>query len=174
MEPNKPERLAELFDCELVTQSLWSETEFAAILRHLMEVPLRASFGDFTPSGWTQQSETGVAWAEMTCLEVFSASRPPLAVLVGIKEFAKMCRDNPAGPLPPEIATVVYFASIAVALLRCGIMITTLERTELLKGLSWTIGRPWLDAKTHSLVGEAKKHIEMSGSYQQFGQSGVA
>ena len=43
---------------------------------------------------------------------------PPLELLRLTKDFAKACRLSRSGPLPREIATLLYFASIIVAWVR--------------------------------------------------------
>jgi hypothetical protein len=72
------------------------------------------------------------------------------------KDFAKACRISADSPIPREIATVLYFASIAVARLRCGRRITELTDTAVRKGLDWALGQPWLDEATRRLLEEGR------------------
>ena len=80
---------------------------------------------------------------------------PPVELLEITKEFAKTCRQNPHSPMPQEIASVLYFTSIAAALVRCNRRITGLSDEVLAEGFSWTLAQPWLDAPTRSLIEES-------------------
>ena len=80
---------------------------------------------------------------------------PPVELLEITKDFAKACRQNPHSPMPQEIASVLYFASIAAALVRCGCRITGLSNEILAEGFSWALAQPWLDAPTRVLIEES-------------------
>ena len=80
---------------------------------------------------------------------------PPLGVLKLMKEFAKVNRDNPESSLPTEIATVIYFTAIVLALTRCGQRITGLDDDALRRGVEWVVAQPWVDESTRSLFRDA-------------------
>ena len=68
------------------------------------------------------------------------------------KQFAKACRNDPHGPLPDEVATVLYFSSIVVAINRCGCRITKMDDRSLEFSLSWALRQPWLDESTRGIL----------------------
>jgi len=82
---------------------------------------------------------------------------PPVELLEITKDFAKACRQNPNSPMPREIASVLYFASIAAALVRCRRRITGLADDALSEGFRWALSQSWLDAPTRALTEEGLK-----------------
>jgi hypothetical protein len=56
--------------------------------------------------------------------------------------------------MPKEIAAVLYFAAIVVALRRCGARITRLSDGELRAGVEWVLAQPWIDPATRALFAE--------------------
>src|SRR3954465_4769755 len=66
--------------------------------------------------------------------DLLSHPRPPIALLERVKDFAKSSRFAQDGPLHPEVATLLYFAAIAVALVRCGARISELDSRALGQG----------------------------------------
>lgn len=50
--------------------------------------------------------------------DLLSHPNPPEELLKATKDFAKTCRLGPHKTLPPEIASALYYASIAAALVR--------------------------------------------------------
>ena len=82
---------------------------------------------------------------------------PPVELLKITKDFAKACRQNPHSPMPQEFASVLYFTSIAAALVRCGCRITGLTSEALAEGFHWVLAQPWLDDSTRTLIEEGLK-----------------
>jgi len=89
--------------------------------------------------------------------------QPPLEMLQRVKRFAKACKVKAEGPLPPEVATVLYFASIVVALLRCEARISELDNKAIRTGTEWALAQTWLDQPTRSIFEEAAAKWEPTG-----------
>ena len=70
--------------------------------------------------------------------------------------------EDPAGPLPRAVAAVLYYVTIAAALLRCGKRITQLGYDELLRGFQWVMDQPWVDQPTKGLIEEARTALHES------------
>ena len=68
------------------------------------------------------------------------------------KEFFKARKGDPDRPIPDEIATVLYFAIICVALTRCETRISQLDDNALRLGFQWVLDQPWVDDRTLSLL----------------------
>src|SRR5205823_4989142 len=79
--------------------------------------------------------------------DLLSHPRPPLELLELTKEFAKTSDTRASSPLPPEVATVLYYAAIVAARLRHGAGITGLGARDLRDGIAWALRQPWLDGR---------------------------
>jgi hypothetical protein len=79
------------------------------------------------------------------------------------KEFAKRNLYSPLSAIPHEIARVLYFASIGVALSRCGQRITTLKDEEIVAGLTWALSQDWLAEDARQVIASSLQAITSSG-----------
>jgi hypothetical protein len=138
-----PSQLALLMGLD-ETQSLWSEDDNAAMVHHLLDSPI--------PD--TSNSST----ATQTFGQLLAAPHPDVEHLRKVKEFAKSCRTNSQSGLPEDIATVLYYAAIAAAKLRCGHAISRLSVVEFRDGINWALTRDWLpDPLKHLFQAAAQK-----------------
>jgi hypothetical protein len=142
-ETSDPSRLSRILAADGV--GLWRQDEMGSILRHQLSAPL----------------ETDLATADaatvprMTFGELLHHPHPPVEVLRRVKGFAKACKVVSDGPLPSEVATVLYFATIVVARLRCGQRISELDDEALRIGTEWARAQKWVDEPTRSIFDEA-------------------
>jgi DNA-directed RNA polymerase specialized sigma24 family protein len=84
----------------------------------------------------------------------------PLPELLELaKEFAKEHRADAESPLLREVATVLYYASIAAALTRCGRRITQHDDATLRKGFQWGCEQPWVDEATRALLRDGLQQV---------------
>lgn len=132
----------------------WQPDELAAIFRHQISAPLLADLTASTaPSAGSEQL---LADAEGLPLNSFSDllqhAAPPVKLLERVKDFAKANLDHPESGLPPDIASALYYASIAAALVRSNTRITKLLDAGLQRGFTWTREQIWLDAPTRELM----------------------
>jgi len=135
------------------TKHDWRQTELGSIFRHQLDAPLEFDLGNFAPESKAildTSSRSADAPLE-TFGDLLRHPHPPLELLKVVKEFAKANRDDPESSLPTEIATVIYFAAIVVALTRCGQRITELDDDGLRRGMNWVVAQPWIDELTRSL-----------------------
>ena len=82
---------------------------------------------------------------------------PPTDLLVQVKDFAKINREHSDSAFPREIATMLYYASIAVALVRRGERITSLDNSGLRQGLAWASDQSWADQATRKIAEQASE-----------------
>jgi hypothetical protein len=136
---------------------LWRPEELGAILRHQMSAPIMVDLGAFGPRAAARL--TALSEAQGLLLksfgDLFHHPTPPLELLELVKDFAKANLDAPEGGLPAEIATVLYYASIAAALVHLAARLSQLPDAELRRGLRWAAGQSWLDEKTAGLLARA-------------------
>jgi hypothetical protein len=87
--------------------------------------------------------------------DLFRHSLPPLDLLVIVKEYAKAASVTSDGPLPPEVARVLYFTCLAAAWVRHRACISSLTAAELRAGFDWVLDRPWADPIIKDLCTQA-------------------
>jgi hypothetical protein len=134
----------------------WSAHDLRVILRHQLATRLESDLGDLS-----QELRDDVPAARaMTFASLLRHPSPPLGVLRRAKVFAKACKLDADGPLPEEVATVIYFAVIAVALVRCGERISRLDDATLAAAMRWVLARDWLDDSIHELSKQALALLE--------------
>jgi len=150
----EPQSLMSLMDLDLLGTQHWSREELGAILAHQLEAPLA---GDLRRHVADLEKELAQAPAQVrTFGQLLSHPQPPVKLLEGVKRFAKASRADPDSPLPDETATVLYFAAIVVAMLRCGQRITRMNDDALRYSLDWVCKQAWLDARSRALFDEAR------------------
>ena len=73
--------------------------------------------------------------------ELLESSNPSIEFLVELKDLAK---QRPSNLFPPEMALLMYYGTIAAAMVRCGKRITKLRDEDLRSGFTWAIKQPWV------------------------------
>jgi hypothetical protein len=168
LENTEPPRLAEMLSLDQRVGQIWQPEELAAILRHQLGARLDVDLGDLSEAYAiaTPQGEAGRLRWEVTFGELLSHPKPALPLLERAKRFAKACKSHPDGPLPTEVATVLYFACIIVAQLRCGKRISALDDESLIAGMEWALAQNWLDEAIRILFINATSELkrDLSGS----------
>jgi hypothetical protein len=158
---SRARELAALMSTSEASGPLWRADELAALFRHQMSAPMLMDLGSFDAR--TADQLKTLAGAQGLLLssfaDLFNHSTPPVQLLQLVKDFAKANMDHPESGLPREIATVLYYASIAAALLRLDTRISQLPDADLRRGFSWTQEQKWLDEKTKALVADALKKL---------------
>jgi hypothetical protein len=91
--------------------------------------------------------------------DLLFAQNPPVELLDLVKQFAKANKAHPSAALR-KIATVVYYASIVAAWLRCGRRISALDDHALAGGCRWVLEQSWIDPKTAALFGQGTKLLQ--------------
>jgi hypothetical protein len=87
--------------------------------------------------------------------DLFRYPNPPIEMLEYTKQMAKRTRHHPDSPMQ-KISTVLYYASILIALLRCGRRITGLDDAALDYGFQWVLDQDWIDPATRRLFNEGR------------------
>ncbi len=145
---------------ELMRPHVSSQEDLAAELREQLATPLAT---DLEPALFilaTHHMNASDWQARLTSYaELFADPRPPIAILEATKRFAKAHREHGSSLLPPEVATVLYFAAIAAAEVRCDRRITELADEKLREGLRWCIEREWVDDAMRTLLVEAAGRV---------------
>ncbi len=137
-------------------KQLWKSDELTAILEHQLAAPIDFDLSRFDPapshSMLLLTSPDGPPIR--TFDELFRHPHPPVEILELTKRFAKECRSRRDGPVPDEIATILYTLSIVTALTKCGRRITKADNQTLRHSLDWALSQPWVDKSTRGLLRE--------------------
>jgi hypothetical protein len=145
--------------------SLWPSEELGNILRHQLEAPLVFDLGRIAPDWQRMQRllDEGSEGGErpLNCFgDLFRHPRPPIELLQLTKEFAKGSRVDPDCPLPIEIATFLYYATLASSLVHHHHRMTRMDNDALRCGLRWVLEQPWIEADIRILFQEAVARID--------------
>lgn len=129
-----PQTLADLFsslDDAGLPRAWAAGPELGEVLAHQLRAPVAADLK--LPSA-----------GRMTFGELLAMERPPVEVLRVAKDFFKAALLAADGPLPHDVARLLYYGAIGVAGARLGESISSLSRAELSRGLKWATDRTWL------------------------------
>ena len=104
------------------------------------------------------QTIDAVMWARLGAY--LRDSDCPVAALKGVKAYgAKRSRDS-TEDVQREVATTIYYAAIAAALVNCDEKITAFSRVELRVSFTSLAERPWLTKGLRSLFQEAAQRCQ--------------
>ena len=142
----------------------WAPHELADVLRHQLRAPLLFDQGAMAAMAAAAAGGGAPAAGEAppgSFEDLFRHPRPPLPLLRLTKDFAKAADRPSDGPIPAEVATVLYYAAIVAALLRHGERISQLRDDELSAGVTWALEQPWLDGALRTLFVEARGRLDV-------------
>jgi RNA polymerase sigma-70 factor (ECF subfamily) len=128
----------------------------ADLLRQVLAAPLAL---DLTVAEAAPAEGGGAGPVPKTLGDLLRHPNPLPAWLELAKEFAKENRHDAESPLAPEVATLLYYASIAAALACCGRRITRHDDDTLRQGFRWGREQPWLDEATRGLLDEGLRRL---------------
>ncbi len=123
---NLSDALSELIAFDAQGRAIWPAKELAGKL----EEPLGELDEDLNCSNEIQ-----------TVRELLEHPNPPIELLIRVKDLSKR---RPRDLFPPEMALLLYYGSIAAAMVRCGKRITKLRDEDLRNGFSWAVKEQWV------------------------------
>jgi len=142
-----------------VDRALWEPDELGLILEHQLAAPLEFDIVGVEPDQLEELRSVETGPAIETFGDLVFHPRPPVRLLELTKEFARASRGHPDRPLPDEVASALYLASIVVALARCGKRITGLSDDGLRYGLTWALKQAWLEGAIRELLDEGRRRV---------------
>ena len=144
---------------------LWQPEELGAVFRHQMSAPILVDLSGLDPATAARLQTLSQAQSLLlkSFLDLFLHPVPPIELLTLSKDFAKGNMEQPDSSLPNEVAAVLYYLSIAAALVRLGRRITQLGDPELKRGLEWAKGKTWVEAPLQKLLDEALQKLAQPG-----------
>ena len=162
---SRAKNLAALLETGSEQARLWGPDELAAIFRHQMSAPVLVDLGGFDPGTAVRLKTLSEAQGLLlkSFSDLFHHLSPPIELLKLTKEFAKANMDHPESGLPTEIVSVLYYASIAAALVRLDARISQLKDADLRRGLLWAKEKAWVDEETKALLINALEKVPEEG-----------
>lgn len=154
---NQPLDLSELLALGLKARESWTPDELEAALEEQISLPVEfevSRLGRDEQQVLRKQAEAhGLLLKSLR--DLFQHPRPPLELLVLVKDFFKANATTAHPGLPAEVARALYYVSIAVAWLRCHRRISTLSEAQLADGFGWVIEQDWIGKDLQELVRQA-------------------
>lgn len=135
--------LGQLITFDSDNRAVWPTEQLRVLLAQHLHAPLAAS-----------GSGDGLTFAQL-----LQHPHPPMNLLWELKEFAKRSAHSRRSMMPPELCFVLYYGSIALALVRWDHSITKLTDEELFDGVSWAARQPWVDEQTRGVFQEAMRRL---------------
>lgn len=157
---NKPDPalVASMMDIGESMARVWHPNELGAILRHQMSAPVGFDLSNLSRGSAARVQTLCAAEGLLvrSFADLFDHPHPPIELLRMVKDFAKAVRTARHAVLPPEIASLLYYLSIATALTRCGMRITSLSDKDLAAGLDSLLRLTWLDDCSRRVLAQAQ------------------
>lgn len=162
-----PVSLADLMDCRSDKEETWSASDLAAILEHQLDADVQYDLGRFDEAVGVDlpgMLRSAVEPPIRSFRDLFEHPQPPIELLDLTRRFAKACRLPGDSPLPAEIATILYLASIATAMIKRSHRLTALTNEALSNGFAWASEQSWLNESTRRLLRQGRDALESHGS----------
>jgi len=153
-----PAGLAKILEQNQEDAALWGAGEMNAMWKHQLQAPLEDDLRTVSSaklSALRHDLETQ-GFLEKSFENLLHHSKPPLALLKAIKDFAKQTFKNAEDAQFKEIAAALYYATYAVGLLCHNQRLGGMKRRELVGGFDWALGRTWIDEATKNAISQAK------------------
>ena len=147
-------RLAELMQPADRANVSWTPSDIQAIYRHQLATPINVELAGVDRATADRLRElcdsNGLTLRGIG--DLLAHPSPPLELLVIIKEFAKASLEHPESALPKEVSSAIYWACIAVAMVRCNARISSLSAGQAVDGLQWALRQEWLAADRRDVL----------------------
>jgi len=160
-----PRLLAKVIGLASSQQRAYRPEELAAILQDRLSAPVEFDMSAFREgvANRLKSLSSGEGLLLKSFRDLFEHPNPPVELLDVARLYAKACSMHPESHLPPQVAKALYFASIAVAMVRCGGRITSLDREKLAASFRWFEKQPWVDQGLRTIFGEALRLVSREG-----------
>ena len=152
--PVPPDRWARLVEVTDNVEWEWDQDELRDVLVHQLSAPVEFELEGVRSGGSPATSPAELA-AVHSFEELFQLASPPLELLRLTKDYAKAHLLHPDRTLAKEVATVLYYASTALALTCHNSRISTASDKVLCQNFQWCASQPWMDPALQKLFQKA-------------------
>jgi hypothetical protein len=146
LDESNPSLLARLLGLDGEPSSVWESEELQGLLNHLLTMPL----GEALPG----IQFSSVSGPPPTLSGLFTDPSPPLALLQSVKEWSRRLTRSIDPPLPTDVVSLFYFASIVTGHLRHDQWISKLDPAMIDQGIAMLVVQPWVGEPFQSLFRE--------------------
>ncbi len=131
----------------------WAPDDLAQMLEHLLssDLALELTSLDQVSAEMISQVASSGDRPLQTIRDVLTDPNPPHQLLNWLKQYARTKSARHSGPLPTPVASVLYFASIVSARLRCQTTLTTFDDATVIEAIRWALDQSWLEPTLTSL-----------------------
>ncbi len=145
------EQLSRVIAFDTTDRAIWPAQELRTALRRQMGARLTHVFPGPNRGEIASVLASLATPPIQTFADLLSHPRPPMDLLWMVKDLSKRARDSESIDPPPDVALLLYYASIILAMLRHAERISTLSDEELRHGFNWAVRQPWIDAELRDL-----------------------
>jgi hypothetical protein len=138
----------------------WSDDELASIWRHQLTAPLAFDLGELSADAGAAAIGLCAPLAINGLADLVAHPSPPLELLRMLKDFARSKRTGGQALFPSAVAVSLYYAAIALALVRLDCRLSRMEDSSLRAGLEWMRQQAWLDGPTRDLAAAAVGNLD--------------
>jgi hypothetical protein len=164
VDESNPSELACLLSVRGTPEGNWQPVELGGLLRHCLAAPVSEYLRDTgQPLEYAADSPSECAVVAMPLGELFQRSDPPLGLLIAAKRHARRLMNPGASDMPVEIHQLVYFASIAAALVHHGEQISKSSPNVLRVAWGWLVTEPYTDDGLKRLFATAPERLSEPG-----------
>lgn len=139
--------------------ALWRAEDLAGMMRHQLNLRLADLDLKVAPEEFAAASREVGSEPLLTLGDLLAHKQPPLVLLEAVKRYGRKRVHRDDRGLPGEIASALYFASIAAALVRQGQRITSSDDEMLRFGFKRVLERPWIGSPLRELFEGALAQI---------------
>lgn len=142
----------------------WDSDDPGTILAHQLDAPLVQDLPtvDGVEDGDVSQWSMNAGPAVESFGQLLMLDRPPRELLEAAKRYFKPSAAQPGGPVPYEVALVMYYAVIAAAARADQPALSSLSPAKLRQGFMWARQRPWLCGPLPELFDVAHAAVTIS------------
>ncbi len=135
-------QLSYLMGMDDKVEELWNRDELGALFAHQLAAPVVVDL----------QLDAEVD-ETTTFADVLFGTSSDMTIVEAIKKFSKNQTNHQGeATLPKSVAGVLYMCSIAAALVRAQLRITTLVDDDLKAKMRWALKQSWLDDRSRELL----------------------
>lgn len=143
-------------------QPVWAPQEMAAMWQHQMRAPIDADLASVRTARASalRNASDAAPFQGRSFSHLLHHDAPCLKLLQLTKDFAKQTLKEAEDPQLKEVTAVLYYASYAAGIVRCGTRLGGMSEHELAGGFDWALKRAWLDDTTRKLIKQARKSMK--------------